>query len=166
MLKLIAFDIFGTVVDMSGTPREELVAYGEHIRKPEYSPLTLPESWEKLEAFPDALPGLSKLKEKYIIVTLSNGPMGLLTKIAKNNNLPFDTIVPVELARSFKPNPEPYKLLISAFNLKPEEIMMVTANKTFGDLESSRDLGMVPQLIRGDSDVQDIIELYRKLKKC
>lgn len=162
-IEIIAFDIFGTVVDMSDVPREELIAYGQHIRQPEYSPLRLPDSWANIPAHPDSAEGLYRLRKKYITVTLSNGPLGLLTRLSKNNHLEWDAVFPVEMAKSFKPNPEPYRLLADAFYVDPSKVMMVTANKTFGDLEASAAIGMTPQLIRGESSVPDIVALAHKM---
>lgn len=167
MIKLIAFDIFGTIFDLSKTPKNEIREYGEHIRKPEWSPLKLPKSWENLDAHGDCYCGLSELRSMgYIVVTLSNGPLGLQTKLSKNNGIVWDAITPLEINKVFKPNPRAYESLCEIYDFQPNEIMMVTANKTFGDLEASAKLGMRPCLIRDkDGECIDVVDLYEKLYK-
>lgn len=163
MIKVIAFDCFGTVFDMSGVRREELVDYANHIRKPLWSPLHLPKSWEYMPAHPDASYGLAMLREKFLVVTCSNGPLGLLARLSKNASIEWDAIIPLEMNRVFKPDLLAYLTVCQVLDVDASEVMMVTANKTFGDLEASAKLGMTPQLIRGDSDIQTIDELARSL---
>jgi 2-haloalkanoic acid dehalogenase type II len=160
MIKVIAFDVFGTVVDMSNVPREELRAYGEHIRKPDWSPLVLPESWKTLPAFPDSAEGIARLKEYFIVVTCANGPLRLLRAIADLNGIEWDAIIPLEANRVFKPDPRAYLTVCEVLGVDPSEVMMVTANVPgLGDLEVAASLGMTPQAIRQRSGPKTIIEL-------
>jgi len=148
-LKVIAFDVFGTVVDMSGVPREELQAYGDHIRKPEWSPLVLPESWKKLPAFPDAAAGIEMLRTRFKVVTCANGPAPLLQAIFDHNEIDVDLIVPMERLQVFKPSRQAYLWACAAAGAHPSECMMVTANVPgLGDLDVARSLGMQAQSIR------------------
>ena len=164
MIKVIAFDVFGTVFDLSKAAREEIVAYGHHIRQPEWSPLHLPTSWEKLPAHSDSASGIALLREKgYLVVTCSNGPLGLLAKLSKHNRISWDAIIPLELNRVFKPNPRAYLTVCEVMGIQPREMMMVTANKDFGDLEASGALGMKPQLIRHAGHPATIVELAAAL---
>ena len=39
-------------------------------------------TWHRLKPWPDSVPGLTRLKNKYIIATLSNGSVRLLTDMA------------------------------------------------------------------------------------
>ena len=43
----------------------------------------LSRAWHRLPAWPDAVEGLTRLKSKFTICTLSNGNIGLLTEMAK-----------------------------------------------------------------------------------
>ncbi len=36
-IKALAFDVFGTVFDLNFVPREEIRAYVDHIKQPEWS---------------------------------------------------------------------------------------------------------------------------------
>ena len=46
--------------------------------------------WHRLHAWPDSVQGLTRLKQRYTITTLSNGNIGLLTHMAKRAGLPWD----------------------------------------------------------------------------
>ena len=54
--------------------------------------------------------GLTRIKKKYIIATLSNGTVRLLTDMAKHCGLPWDTVLGSDLVRHYKPDPEMYLL--------------------------------------------------------
>lgn len=147
MIKVIAFDVFGTVFDLSQVQKNEIKEYIRHIKQDEWQPLTLPKSWEDLQAHPDATEGLTRLRSKYMVVTCSNGPLGLLAKMSKNNRIEWDAIIPLELNKVYKTNPAAYMTVCEVLDVKPSEVMMVTSNKDFGDLEVSASLGMKPQLV-------------------
>ncbi len=165
MIKVIAFDLFGTVFDLSKVDHQEIRDYAIHLSKPEWSPLHLPKSWEHLPAHPDSAEGISKLREKYMVVTCSNGPLGLTAKLLKNNKISFDAIIPLELNKVFKTNPKAYMTVCKVLDIKPEEMLMVTANEKFGDIEASRALGMQSILIHGKEGPKTIIELAEFLEK-
>lgn len=150
MLQVIAFDVFGTVFDLSGVDRAEVRAYVEYIRAADWKPLTLPESWNNLRAHADALEGIERLRRRFQVVTCSNGPISLLAKISKAAGISWDALIPLETARVYKPNPRAYQLICETMRVPPEAVAMVTANATFGDLEAAGVLGMRPILIRDD----------------
>jgi 2-haloacid dehalogenase len=84
--------------------------------------------WHRLKPWPDSVAGLTRLKTKYIIGTLSNGNIGLMTRLAKNAGLPWDVIIGVEPARAYKPLPEAYLRNAELLNLAPEKVMLVAAH--------------------------------------
>jgi 2-haloacid dehalogenase len=166
--KVIAFDLFGTVFDMANVPREEIRAYLDHVTKPAWSLLELPESWGKLPPFPDAVEGLRRLATKFTTTTCSNCPFGLMMELSTANGIEWGMVNPLELLQVYKPNPAAYEYVAAACDVKPEELMMVTGNKTFahfdyGDIEMARSLGMQAQLIRNPGCPQTIIELAEAL---
>lgn len=158
-MRVVAFDVFGTVFDLSGVPRHEVWDYIAHIRRPEWSPLRLPASWEHLPAHADSAEGIARLRERFIVVTCSNGPLGLLAKLSKNNGVQWDAIVPMELNHVYKPDPRAYLTVCEVLEVPPSAVTMVTANRTFGDLEASAALGMTPVLIRDGDGPKTITEL-------
>jgi 2-haloacid dehalogenase len=85
-------------------------------------------AWHRLEPWPDSGPGLAMLSERYLLTPLSNGGMGLLTRLAKAAGLPFDCIISAELARSYKPDPRVYALVPGFFAVPPEQVLMVAAH--------------------------------------
>lgn len=158
-VKVIAFDVFNTVVDMTPLPRHEISDYVRHTRTLPWSPLVLPEHWEHLAAHADSIEGINRLRSKYIVVTCSNGPLGMLAKLSKNAGLQWDAIIPLELGQAFKPRLESYKTVFEVLDVEPTEVMMVTANETFGDLKAAEIWGMVPMLIRSKSGPRTITDL-------
>ena len=85
-------------------------------------------AWHRLRPWPDAVEGLTRLKRKFIIATLSNGNVSLLTNMAKHAGLPWDVILSAELAGHYKPDPETYLTAAKLLDLTPGEIMMVAAH--------------------------------------
>ena len=70
---------------------------------------TLNRAWHRLQPWPDAVGGLTRLKKKFIIAPLSNGNISLMTDLAKHAGLPLDCILGAELARHYKPDREVYQ---------------------------------------------------------
>src|SRR6266550_477482 len=191
-LKVLAFDVFGTVVDW----RSSVIAEGEQLGKAKglqidwaafadawrsiYRPYmdrvgtgklpwtklddlhqqmleetlsrfgihSLSEDekqhfnrvWHRLNAWPDSAPGLQRLKTRFVITTLSNGNISLLTNMAKHAGLPWDCILSAENVRHYKPDPEVYLLVPRLFDLKPAQVMMVAAHEH--DLQAAKKLGL------------------------
>lgn len=96
--------------------------------------------WHRLDPWPDAVPGLTRLKRRYIIATLSNGNVSLLTNMAKRAGLPWDCILSAELARRYKPDKEVYLMAADLLGLKPAQVMMVAAHPS--DLRAAGSVGM------------------------
>jgi 2-haloacid dehalogenase len=96
--------------------------------------------WHRLRPWPDSVPGLTRLKKKYVIAPLSNGNVALLTNMAKHAGLPWDTVLSAELARHYKPDREAYLMAADLLGLKPEETMMVAAHSN--DLNAARGCGL------------------------
>lgn len=180
-IRVLAFDVFGTVVDW----RSSVIAEGERLGKPrgiavdwaafadawraayhpsldrvrsgelpwtkldvlhrmsleeilkrfEIEALTEEEKnhfnriWHRLKPWPDSIAGLERLKTRFVITTLSNGNISLLTDMAKHAGLPWDCILSAENVRHYKPDPEVYQLVPDLFDLKPEQVMLVAAHE-------------------------------------
>ena len=84
--------------------------------------------WHRLSPWPDSVPGLQRLKSRYLIGTLSNGNVGLLAWMAKNAGLPWDVILGAETARAYKPLPEAYRRTADMLGLLPGQVMLVAAH--------------------------------------
>ena len=96
--------------------------------------------WHRLTPWPDSVPGLTRLKKKYVNAPLSNGNVALLTDMAKHSGIPWDAILGAELVRHYKPDREVYLSAADFLGVKPAEVMMVAAHA--GDLRASRDTGL------------------------
>ena len=97
-------------------------------------------AWHRLSPWPDTVAGLNRLKTKYVIATLSNGNVALLTNMAKNAGLPWDAVLSAELAKHYKPDPEAYLTAADLLGLSPEQVMMVAAHP--GDLRAAARTGL------------------------
>ena len=187
-VQVLAFDIFGTVVDWHGSILREMAALHPGVDgdafarawRDGYQPAMAPiregsrgwtlidtlhreildailprfglghldeaarahlnRVWHRLDAWPDSVEGLTRLKRRYTITTLSNGNIGLLTDMAKRAGLPWDCILSAEVFRAYKPDPAVYLGVAKVFDLQPEQVMLVAAHHD--DLEGARACGL------------------------
>jgi 2-haloacid dehalogenase len=96
--------------------------------------------WHRLDPWPDAVQGLTRLKSRFTLCTLSNGNIGLLTDMAKRAGLPWDCILSAEVFRAYKPDPATYLGVAKVFDLSPAEVMLVAAHQD--DLAAARACGL------------------------
>jgi 2-haloacid dehalogenase len=186
--RILAFDIFGTVVDWHGSivrelgarhpevdgnafalawragyqPAMQRVRSGElgwtridelhrlildgllprfglaHLNEAERAELN--RVWHRLDAWPDSVAGLLRLKQRFTICSLSNGNIGLLTNMAKSAGLPWDCILSAEVFRAYKPDPRTYLGVAETFDLEPSQVMLVAAHQD--DLAAARACGL------------------------
>jgi len=187
-IKVLAFDVFGTVVDWHGSLVKEIeylkldvnnnefalawrAGYAPAMQKVmsgelgwtllddlhrmildeillQFDVKTLSEdqkrhlnkAWHRLDPWPDSVEGLNRLKSQYIICTLSNGNIGLLSDMAKKAGLPWDCILSAEVFRKYKPHPDTYLGVARVFDVAPEDVMLVAAHHN--DLEAARKCGL------------------------
>jgi len=185
-MKVLAFDVFGTVVDWYGSIVREVTQLGLPVDPAQfaldwragYQPAmarvrsgelgwtriddlhrmilnellakhtidmdeparrALNLVWHRLAPWPDAVEGLTRLKARFTITTLSNGNISLLTEMAKRAGLPWDCILSAEVFRHYKPDPETYLGVCTLFEIDPQDMMLVAAHKD--DLDAARALG-------------------------
>jgi len=115
--------------------------------------------WHRLQPWPDAIPGLTHLRKRFVLATLSNGNVALLVNMAKYSALPWDCILSAELVRAYKPDPRPYQMALNLLGLRSYEVMMVAAHQE--DLRAAQAQGMqaafVPRpLEQGPHHVPDL----------
>ena len=97
-------------------------------------------AWHRLDPWPDAVEGLTRLKKKYVLTTLSNGNVALMVNMAKRAGLPWDVILGAEPTRHYKPQREAYIGTAEYLGLRPEELMLVAAHN--GDLKAASGFGL------------------------
>jgi 2-haloacid dehalogenase len=100
----------------------------------------LTKGWHRLNAWPDSVDGLTRLKSKFVISPLSNGNVALLTNMAKFAGLPWDLVMSAELFEHYKPDAETYLGAARLLGLKPGEVMMVAAHNN--DLKAAQSHGL------------------------
>ncbi len=97
-------------------------------------------AWHRLDPWPDSVAGLTRLKQRFVITTLSNGNVSLLTNMAKRAGLPWDCVLSAELFGHYKPDPEVYLGCADLLGVAPDEVMMVAAHPS--DLRAARAAGL------------------------
>ncbi|MEO6625519.1 MAG: haloacid dehalogenase type II [Burkholderiaceae bacterium] len=186
--QVLAFDVFGTVVDWHGSVRREVAAllpgadadafalawragYQPAMRRvmsgelpwtliddlhrmilddvlkglaithlSEAQKVHLNKAWHRLDPWPDVVAGLTRLKSRFTICTLSNGNIGLLTNMAKRAGLPWDCVLSAEVFRAYKPSPQAYLGVAKVFDIKPADVLLVAAHQD--DLTAARACGL------------------------
>ena len=116
-------------------------------------------AWHRLDPWPDAVEGLTRLKRRYVLATLSNGNVALLVNMAKRAGLPWDAVLGAEVARRYKPQPDAYLTTADLLGLSPGECMMVAAHND--DLRAAGSLGFRTAFVRrpaehGPDQVRDV----------
>ena len=96
-------------------------------------------AWHRLDPWPDSVDGIARLKQRFIVVTLSNGNVSLMVDMAKRAGLPWDAILGAEVARHYKPQPEAYLTTARLLALEPDQCLMVAAHHS--DLVAARACG-------------------------
>ncbi|HLF71264.1 MAG TPA: haloacid dehalogenase type II [Dehalococcoidia bacterium] len=96
--------------------------------------------WHRLDAWPDAVPALVRLHQRFVLGPLSNGNFSLLTNLGKHAGLPWDCILSTELCGHYKPDPETYRMAYELLDLEPAQVMMVAAHTQ--DLEAAKREGL------------------------
>ena len=116
-------------------------------------------AWHRLTPWKDSVPGLKRLKKKFVIATLSNGNVALLTNMAKHGGLPWDCVLSAELFGHYKRDREVYEGAARLLGLAPNEVMMVAAHKD--DLDAAASTGLRTAFVarpmeRGDPSKMDV----------
>lgn len=118
---------------------DELLA-AQGITAPEADVDHLNRAWHRLDPWPDSVAGLTRLKQRFILSTLSNGNVSLLTNMAKRAGLPWDCVLSAEIFRHYKPDPEAYLGCADLLGVAPDELMLVAAHPS--DLRAAQAAGL------------------------
>lgn len=97
-------------------------------------------AWHRLDPWPDSPAGLTRLKSRFIIGTMSNGNVALMVNMAKHGGLPWDVILGAEPAQSYKPMPRTYLTGVEWLGLEPAEVLMCAAHNS--DLLAAAECGL------------------------
>jgi len=97
-------------------------------------------AWHRLDPWPDAVDGLTRLRERFVLASLSNGNVALLVDMAKRGGLPWDAVLSAELFGHYKPDTEVYDGAARVLGLVTERVLMVAAH--VDDLAAARARGL------------------------
>ncbi len=110
--------------------------------------------WHRLDAWPDSVQGLQRLKSRFMICSLSNGNIGLLADMAKHARLPWDCILSAEIFRAYKPDPSTYLGVARIFDVRPEQVMLVATHHD--DLAAARACGLQTAYVERPLELGDV----------
>jgi 2-haloacid dehalogenase len=96
--------------------------------------------WHRLRPWPDSVPGLVRLRPRYVLSPLSNANVALLVDMARRTGLPWDLILCAEVFQHYKPDPETYLGACRLLALEPAQVMLCAAHN--GDLLAAQRLGL------------------------
>lgn len=85
---------------------------------------------EQLRPFPDVPEALARLKTRYKIVVLSNGDPDMLEAAKHFHGIPFDAVISVAAAKSFKPHVATYTKAAELMKVQMDEVLFI-ANHAF-----------------------------------
>ena len=156
MAKVNAGEVEWKIVDQIHRERLDVILeeYGfSMIDMDEEEKVEFNKAWHRLDGWPDSTDGLLRLKSKYIIASLSNGNIALLTNMAKYANLHWDAVLSAELTGKYKTHPRVYTKTAELLGLKYDEVMLVAAHN--GDLRGAINAGLKAALVTRPDEYGD-----------
>ena len=95
--------------------------------------------WHELEAWPDFVPALTRLRAHYVCVSFTILSLALVIDTSRRNAIAWDAVIPCEMLRVYKPRPPAYRLAAKYLAIPPDEILMVACHNF--DLDAARGEG-------------------------
>ena len=102
-------------------------------------------AWHRLSPWPDSVMGLTRLRRRHVISTLSNGNVSLLVNMAKRAGLPWDCVLSAELMGRYKPDLAVYRGAAQLLGFEPAQVLMVAAHPS--DLVAAQQAGLMTAYI-------------------
>ena len=96
--------------------------------------------WRRLRPWPDAVAGLTRLRENRVVAALSNGNVALLVAMARHAGLPWDMVFGADIHRHYKPDPQTYLGACALLRLPPDQVMLAAAHPS--DLAAAQRCGL------------------------
>src|SRR5262245_10286856 len=103
------------------------------------------DAYRTLASYPDARPTLDVLRRQGLRTgILSNGDPDMLSRAVATAGLAdsLDAVLSVDAVRVFKTSPRAYELVLTAFGVKPREVMFVSSNRW--DIAGAAAFGFIP----------------------
>jgi 2-haloacid dehalogenase len=95
---------------------------------------------ETLKCFPEVPQALARLQARYRLIVLSNGDPDMLETAKRHHGIPFDAVISVAAANSFKPHVATYRKAAEIAGVRMDEVLFV-ANHAF-DCIGAKSAGM------------------------
>jgi 2-haloacid dehalogenase len=102
--------------------------------------------WHELDAWPDFVPALSRLRQRYVCVSFTILTLSLVIDVSRRNGITWDAVIPCEMLRVYKPRPEAYQRAAKLVGVSPGEILMVACHNF--DLNAARAVGYRTAFVR------------------
>lgn len=82
----------------------------------------------RFDPWPDSAAGLTRLRERHLVVALTNADPAELAGFSRHGGLAWHLALSTRPSRVFKPDPRAYAVAVEALELEPGEIMKVAAH--------------------------------------
>jgi len=92
--------------------------------------------WHQLDAWPDFVPALERLKRRYLCVSFTILSLALVVAVSRRNDIAWDAVIACEMLRVYKTRPEAYQRAAHLLQASPREILMVACHNF--DLDAAR----------------------------
>jgi 2-haloacid dehalogenase len=107
---------------------------------------TVTQRWHELEAWPDFVPALRRLRQRYVCASFTILSLSLVIDVSRRNGIGWDAVIPCEMLRVYKTRPEAYQLAAKFLGVAPAEILMVACHNF--DLDAARGHGYRTAFVR------------------
>jgi 2-haloacid dehalogenase len=102
--------------------------------------------WHEVDAWPDFVPGLRRLRQRYVCVSFTILTLALVIDVSRRNTIDWDAVIACEMLRVYKPRPEAYRRTAQLLARSPSEILMVACHNF--DLDAARGEGYRTAFVR------------------
>lgn len=102
--------------------------------------------WHKLDAWPDFVPALARLRARHPCVSFTILSLALVIDTARRNSIVWDAVISCEMLHAYKTRPEAYRLAAKYLATSPGDILMVACHNF--DLDAARAEGYQTAFVR------------------
>jgi 2-haloacid dehalogenase len=107
---------------------------------------TIAGRWHQLDAWPDFVPALERLRRRYVCVSFTILSLALVIAVSRRNNIAWDAVIACEMLRVYKTRPEAYQRATQLLQVPPGDILMVACHNF--DLDAARAEGYRTAFVR------------------
>jgi 2-haloacid dehalogenase len=107
---------------------------------------TVAARWHALDAWPDFVPALARLRRRYICVSFTILSLALAIGVSRKNGIDWDAVIACEMLRVYKTRPEAYQRAAQLLQVPTDRILMVACHNF--DLDAARGEGYRTAFVR------------------